>query len=94
MKDNDFFNGLLAGVLGMLLVILLATTLNKPSDDKLDECVQEARAWYNATTALSDAIVMAALKGFPAEKVDTGVATAFAVQGHELDCIRPKFPTG
>jgi hypothetical protein len=94
MKDNDFFNGLLAGVLGMLLVILLATTLNKPSSDKLDECVQEATAWYNATTALSDAIVFAALKGLPAEKVDTGVATAFAVKGHELNCIQPKLPTG
>ena len=94
MKDNDFFNGLLAGVLGMLLVILLATTLNKPSNDKLDECVQEARAWYNATTALSDAIVFAALKGLPAEKVDTNVATAFAVKGHELNCIQPKLPTG
>jgi hypothetical protein len=94
MKDNDFFNGLLAGVLGMLLVILLATTLNKPSNNELDECVQEATAWYNATTALSDAIVFAALKGLPAEQVDTNVATAFAVQGHELDCIRPKFPTG
>ena len=94
MKDNDFFNGLLAGVLGMLLVILLATTLNKPSSDKLDECVQEATAWYNATTALSDAIVFAALKGLPAEKVDTNVATAFAVKGHELNCIQPKLPTG
>ena len=94
MRDNEFFNGLLAGVLGMLLVILLATTLNKPSNDKLDECVQEARAWYNATTALSDAIVFAALKGLPAEKVDTNVATAFAVKGHELNCIQPKLPTG
>jgi len=94
LRDNEFFNGLLAGVLGMLLVILLATTLNKPSNDKLDECVQEARAWYNATTALSDAIVFAALKGLPAEKVDTNVATAFAVKGHELNCIQPKLPTG
>lgn len=94
MRDNEFFNGLLAGVLGMLLVILLATTLNKPSNNELDECVQEATAWYNATTALSDAIVFAALKGLPAEKVDTNVATAFAVKGHELNCIQPKLPTG
>jgi hypothetical protein len=78
----------------MLLVILLATTLNKPSNNELDECVQEATAWYNATTALSDAIVFAALKGLPAEKVDTNVATAFAVKGHELNCIQPKLPTG
>jgi hypothetical protein len=78
----------------MLLVILLATTLNKPSNNELDECVQEATAWYNATTALSDAIVFAALKGLPAEKVDTNVATAFAVKGHELNCIRTQLPTG
>jgi len=94
LRDNEFFNGLLAGVLGMLLVILLATTLNKPSNNELDECVQEATAWYNATTALSDAIVFAALKGLPAEKVDTNVATAFAVKGHELNCIRTQLPTG
>ena len=61
---------------------------------KYEECRQEATAWYMSSTALSDAIVMAALKGFPAEKVDTNVATAFAVRGHELNCIEPKLPTG
>ena len=75
--------------------VLLAISLMQKSDiEKYEECRSEATAWYNATTALSDAILMAALKGLPAEKVDTGVATAFAVQGHELNCIRPKFPTG
>jgi hypothetical protein len=90
---NEFVKGLIAGVLGMLLVVLLAT-IPRTSEDKLNECIEEARAWYNATTALSDAIVFAALKGLPAEQVDTNVATAFAVRGHELNCIQPKLPTG
>jgi hypothetical protein len=90
---NEFVKGLIAGVLGMLLVVLLAT-IPRTSEDKLNECIEEAQAWYNATTALSDAIVFAALKGLPAEQVDTNVATAFAVRGHELNCIQPKLPTG
>lgn len=90
---NEFLKGMIAGVLGMLLVILIAT-MPRTSEDKLNECIEEATAWYNATTALSDAIVFAALKGLPAEKVDTNVATAFAVRGHELNCIQPKLPTG
>jgi len=92
MRNNDFFNGLLAGVAGMLLVLAITSFAGR--EDKLDECVQEATAWYNATTALSDAIVFAALKGLPSEQVDTNVATAFAVKGHELNCIQPKLPTG
>lgn len=93
-SNNDFTKGLIAGVLGMLLVVLLATTLNRPGNAALEECRKEATAWYNASTALSDAIVFAALKGLPAENIDTNVATAFAVQGHELNCIQPKLPTG
>ena len=58
------------------------------------ECQAEATAWYNATTSLSDQIAFAALKGLPAEKVDTNISTAFAVKGHELNCIQPKLPTG
>lgn len=61
---------------------------------ELEECRAEATAWYNSSTALSDAIALAALKGLPAEKVDTNIAIPFAVKGHELNCIRPKFPTG
>lgn len=60
----------------------------------LNECVAEATAWYNSSTALSDAIVREAMRGGLAEQVDTNVATAFAVKGHELKCIEPKFPTG
>lgn len=79
----------------MLVVVVLATALNRTGTaTELEECRQEATAWYMSSTALSDAIVMAALKGFPAEKVDTAVATAFAVRGHELNCIEPKLPTG
>jgi hypothetical protein len=61
---------------------------------ELEECRAEATAWYNATTSLSDEIVFAALKGLPAEKVNTNIATQFAVKGHELKCIEPKLPTG
>lgn len=61
---------------------------------KYQECKDEATAWYLSSTALSDAIVFAALNGLPAEKVDTNVAVAFAVRGHELNCIQPKLPTG
>lgn len=75
--------------------VLLAINLMQQSDiDKYEECKQEATAWYMSSTALSDAIVMAALKGLPAEKVDTNVAVAFAIRGHELNCIQPKLPTG
>lgn len=92
---NDFVKGLITGVTGMLVVLALSLALNKTDNaEKLEECRQEATAWYMSSTALSDAIVMAALKGFPAEKVDTAVATAFAVRGHELNCIEPKLPTG
>lgn len=61
---------------------------------QVEECQAEATAWYNATTSLSDEIVFAALKGLPAEKVNTDIATQFAVKGHELKCIEPKLPTG
>lgn len=61
---------------------------------QLTECQAEATAWYNATTSLSDQIAFAALKGLPAEKVNTDISTAFAVKGHELNCIQPKLPTG
>lgn len=61
---------------------------------KLTECQAEATAWYNATTSLSDQIAFAALKGLPAEKVNTDISVAFAVKGHELNCIQPKLPTG
>ena len=92
---TDFIKGLIIGVVGMLVVVGLTTALNKVgSPTELEECRQEATAWYMSSTALSDAIVMAALKGFPAEKVDTSVATAFAIKGHELNCIEPKLPTG
>ena len=74
--------------------MLALNILQNQQLERLRTCEAEARAWYMSSTALSDAIVMAALKGFPAEKVDTGVATAFAVQGHELNCIRPQLPTG
>lgn len=79
----------------MIFVFALSLALNKTdSAEKLEECRQEATVWYMSSTALSDAIVRAALNGFPAEKVDTTVATAYAVQGHELNCIEPKLPTG
>jgi uncharacterized membrane protein affecting hemolysin expression len=61
---------------------------------ELEECRAEATAWYNSSTALSDAIVTEALRGGLAEQVNTDIALAFAIKGHELKCIEPKFPTG
>lgn len=87
-------------VLGMWVVIsehnIHAKQAQEIEQIKLDleECRAEATAWYNATTSLSDQIVFAALKGLPAEKVNTNIATEFAVKGHELKCIEPKLPTG
>jgi hypothetical protein len=75
-------------------VMTILNVLHSQELERLQTCEAEATAWYMSSTALSDAIVRAALNGFPAEKVDTNVATAFAVRGHELNCIRPKFPTG
>jgi predicted Co/Zn/Cd cation transporter (cation efflux family) len=75
-----------------VLIVINIMQYNKVQ--QYEECKAEATAWYMSSTALSDAIVMAALKGFPAEKVDTNVAVAFAIKGHELQCIEPKLPTG
>lgn len=61
---------------------------------EVDECRAEATAWYNSSTALSEEIVFASLKGLMAEKINTDIATHFAVEGHALKCIQPKFPTG
>lgn len=94
---NEFSKGALTGawiVLLAILAFLIITDNNTPKASELDDCRAEATAWYNATTSLSDAIVFAALKGLPAEKIDTNVATAFAVKAHEINCIQPKLPTG
>lgn len=61
---------------------------------ELEECRAEATAWYNAATSLSDEIALTALRGQLAEQVNTEIALAFAVKGHELKCIQPKLPTG
>jgi hypothetical protein len=82
-------------------LIVTANTVNLDARNEIEKlkselsvCKEEATAWYNATTILSDNIALAALKGFPAEKVDTNMAIPFAIKAHELNCIQPKFPTG
>ena len=96
MKDNWIVIIMIA--LGVIIGTFLTSWANHDNNEqlhnKLEECRAEATAWHNATTALSDAIVFGALKGLPAENVDTNVATAFAVKGHELNCIQPKLPPG
>lgn len=90
---SKFFQGIAIGVVATLVILMTWYALYSPQK-KLDECRAEAEAWYLSSTALSDAIVFAALKGWPAEKVDTNVAVAFAIKGHELNCIEPKLPPG
>jgi uncharacterized membrane-anchored protein YhcB (DUF1043 family) len=61
---------------------------------ELEECREEATAWYNSSTALSEAIVDQAMRGGLATSVNTDIALAFAIEGHELKCIQPRIPTG
>lgn len=90
-------------VLGLILTWLFSVESRILEQDKaeitqlqeeLQECKDEATAWYNSSTALSDAIALQALRGGLAENVDTNIAISFAVKGHELKCIEPKMPTG
>lgn len=102
--NTDFIKGV-AVTVGVFAFagafVVTANTVNLDARNEIEQlkselsvCKEEATAWYNATTILSDNIAFAALKGLPAEKVDSSMAMPFAIKAHELNCIQPKLPTG
>lgn len=94
----------LATILSGLLLTWVFTVEDRIAQEKnteivnlqkeLEECRAEATAWYNSSTALSEAIVDQAMRSGPASSVNTDIALAFAIKGHELKCIQPRIPTG
>jgi hypothetical protein len=99
---NKTQNPLIAFLVGLIIllipaVIFFASNESSELEDlrfEVEECRAEAKAWYDSSTALADAIAIEAMRGGLASEVDTEVATYFAIQGHSLRCIERRFPPG
>jgi hypothetical protein len=68
--------------------------VNIAQTNTINECKQEAQAWYNATVTQANEFYYWMDRGQQSGELDFGVSQTFMAKGHELSCIQPKLPTG